>query len=112
VKRSGVPIGVVEVKKHKENSEVLSKESVHGQIYDYMLRLKSFHGLQHVFGIVSTFSQWRIYWLPECDEVAAASSVDDQSSNHKIELNGDITDDERQTNTEISIVSHSSTKYP
>jgi hypothetical protein len=111
VKKSGVPVGVLQVKKHKEDSNVLNNENVHGQILDYMLCLKSFHGLQHIFGIVTTYSQWRIYWLPECDEVAAARSVRDLNSNHIKELNGNMVEDNPISNKEISIVSHVSTKY-
>jgi len=47
---------------------------VHGQIYDYMLRLKTFFGLRNVFGIVSTYKEWRFYWFPETD--GAANTTD------------------------------------
>jgi hypothetical protein len=67
-----VPIGVVEVKKPDEG--IMASERVHGQIYDYMLRLQSFFGLKNVFGIVSTYEQWRIYWLPSAGEAAASTN--------------------------------------
>jgi hypothetical protein len=56
---SGVPIGVVEVKKPDKN--IMNSPSLHGQIFDYMLRLRHFIGLKSVFGITTTYAQWRIY---------------------------------------------------
>ncbi|MHB1873111.1 MAG: hypothetical protein ACYCT1_20030 [Steroidobacteraceae bacterium] len=73
VNNTGSPVGVVEVK--KPGSKIMGSEYVHGQIYDYMMRLKSFHGLRNVFGVVSTYVQWRIYWLSDCDDIAAAEQV-------------------------------------
>lgn len=77
VSKSGIPVGVIEVKKTPKEIDIMNHPQVHGQILDYMLRLKSFHGLRSVFGIVSTYSQWRFYWLPECDKAAEASTVDE-----------------------------------
>ncbi len=51
---------------------------MHGQIYDYMLRLQSYYGLRNVFGIVTTYEQWRFYWFPSCDEVAAGEEIDER----------------------------------
>lgn len=67
----GVPVGVCEVK--KPGRSIINSSFVHGQIYDYMLRLRSFHGLRYVFGIVSTYEQWRLYWLDDCAAAASAS---------------------------------------
>ena len=69
----GVPVGVCEVK--KPGRDIIDSRVVHGQIYDYMLRLRSFHGIKHVFGIVSTYEQWRLYWLDDCASAAAATTV-------------------------------------
>lgn len=71
VKQNGIPIGVVEVK--KPGGKILESGFVFGQIYDYLLRLKSFHGLKFAFGIVATYNEWRIFWLPEGDEAAATT---------------------------------------
>ena len=73
MKSTGLPVGVIEVK--KPNKEVLNSRRTCGQIYDYLLRLKSFYGLEHVFGIVTTYDEWRFFWLPECDHIAASSDV-------------------------------------
>ena len=69
VKKSGVPVGVIEIK----NDQNLDHHN--GQILDYMLRLKSFNGLQSVFGVVTTYRCWHICWLPDCDGIAAAEQV-------------------------------------
>ncbi len=37
-----------------------------------MLRLRTFHGLHEVFGVVTSCERWRFYWLPDCDTVAAS----------------------------------------
>lgn len=71
---SGVPIGVVEVKKPGDD-DILQNELVQGQLFDYMLRLQSFFGLEHVFGILSTYEQWRVCWMPRSERAAAASTM-------------------------------------
>jgi hypothetical protein len=45
----GIPVGVIEVKRPDDK---ISYGTSH-QIYDYMLQLRPFHGLKHVFGIVN-----------------------------------------------------------
>ncbi|KYQ93041.1 hypothetical protein DLAC_05650 [Tieghemostelium lacteum] len=62
-KNNGLPIGVVEVK--KPGSNVMENERIHGQIFNFMTRLKEMYGQKNVYGIVSTYSQWRIYWLSD-----------------------------------------------
>ena len=73
--REGFPIGVIEVK--KPGKDIMNSSQLHGQIFDYMMRLRSFYGQKHVFGIVSTYSEWRIYWLSnsDCDKAASATKV-------------------------------------
>jgi hypothetical protein len=73
VTMQSVPVGVVEVK--KPGNDIMDSPLLHGQIYDYMLRLQSFFGLRHVFGIVSTYAQWRVCWLPGVSESVAASDA-------------------------------------
>eukprot|EP01118_Nematostelium_gracile_P018556 TRINITY_DN8271_c0_g1_i1.p1 TRINITY_DN8271_c0_g1~~TRINITY_DN8271_c0_g1_i1.p1 ORF type:complete len:516 (-),score=92.47 TRINITY_DN8271_c0_g1_i1:98-1570(-) len=77
--KNGIPIGVVEVKKPAVG--VMSHPKVLGQILLYMTQLKSFYGIQDIFGIVTTYEEWRICWLPECD--GAASS--DRRPTEKVE---------------------------
>lgn len=72
--QGGAPIGVVEVKKPDEN-DTLRHAAVQGQLFDYMLRLQSFFGLKHVFGILTSYEHWRICWMPQTDQAAESSSI-------------------------------------
>ena len=74
MRSGGVPVGVVEMKKPGRRNAVNSA-SVAGQIFDYMQRLRSFHGLDHVFGIVATYREWRIFWLADTDAAAVATEM-------------------------------------
>ena len=53
---------MVEVKT-PSTKKILESHQVAGQLYDYMMRLRSFYGLQAVFGIMTTYCEWRICWL-------------------------------------------------
>ncbi len=105
VHSTGVPVGVVDVK--RPGKGIMDSEQVHGQIYDYMMRLRSFHGLRHVFGIVSTYNQWRVYWFDGCNEIAQSPSyriVDGLSSTRKEELPDPPSDEEdNQSDSDESI---------
>jgi len=57
-----VPIGAVEVKIPKAG--VMDNGIFQGQLYDYMRILRDIFGVQDVFGIMSTFEEWRFCWLP------------------------------------------------
>lgn len=70
----GIPIGVVEVKKPGEDG-TLQHPYVHGQLFDYMLRLQSFFGLEQVFGILTSYEKWRVCWMPRSDGAALATSA-------------------------------------
>ncbi len=63
------PIGVVEIK--TPHPGVLDNSYVHGQIYDYMAHIQQYIGVQHMFGIVTTYMQWRVFWLPTTDNIAS-----------------------------------------
>jgi hypothetical protein len=58
----GIPIGVIEVKKPKttHHESVLKNSAIFGQIFDYMKRLQTFTGIRHVFGILTSYSEWII----------------------------------------------------
>lgn len=58
-----MPIGVVEVK--KSGVDIMSNRKVHGQLADYLLQLKTFHGMDSPFGIVTNYREWRICWLDD-----------------------------------------------
>ena len=68
--KRGRPIGVVEVK--KPGPGILDHALVAGQMYDYLKRLRSFYGLKHVFGLATTYAEWRLFWLSDPATEAAA----------------------------------------
>lgn len=77
------PIGVVEVKA-PSSSTVLDNKKVHGQMYDYLNRLKMYFGVDKVFGIITTYEQWRVFWLS--DSCGAASSGILEKKENKLAL--------------------------
>jgi hypothetical protein len=72
---SKFPIGAVEVKKPGKPSEEDEKIN-YGQLFDYMARIRSFHGLGSVLGIYTNFNEWRICWFPDSDECALAEDLE------------------------------------
>jgi len=70
----GRPIGAIEIK--KPGVGVMDSSWVAGQILDYMTRIRSFHGQDNVFGIVSTYTEWRVCWLKVRNYVSAAVHTD------------------------------------
>ena len=71
----GYPVGVIEVKKPdaEGQSPALDHPNVLGELNDLMCRLKSFHGVTPVFGLLTNFVSWRVAWFSEdnADEIAA-----------------------------------------
>ena len=53
------------------------KESVAGQMFNYLCLLRQHFGIRAPFGIVTTYFTWWICWLPDCDRVAMTSEVND-----------------------------------
>lgn len=77
---NGYPVGAVAVNK----PETLTKrclppfrarkmKSRYGQIFDYLMRIRSYHGVRFVFGIVTDFEEWRICWLPDSESLALSN---------------------------------------
>ena len=56
------------------NRESKRALSFHYQLLMYMQQLRFTHGVQQVFGIITTYKQWRICWLPEASELASATT--------------------------------------
>eukprot|EP00698_Gefionella_okellyi_P001697 TRINITY_DN11576_c0_g1_i1.p1 TRINITY_DN11576_c0_g1~~TRINITY_DN11576_c0_g1_i1.p1 ORF type:complete len:517 (-),score=81.98 TRINITY_DN11576_c0_g1_i1:16-1566(-) len=71
---SKYPIGVVKVM--KPEAGILDDERIVGQLHDYLVLLQSFHGLKNVFGILSTYQEWRVCWLASQDTDALAARTD------------------------------------
>ena len=75
---NGCPVGAVAIKRPRNNKSsrsIFRNSQVQGQLFDYLLHIRSFHGLRHVFGIITDFEDWRICWLPDSDEAAHATDL-------------------------------------
>ena len=47
-----------------------------GELYDYMMRLRSYEGVTDCFGILTSFDQWYICWLPDTDDYATSTATE------------------------------------
>ncbi|RUP51251.1 hypothetical protein BC936DRAFT_149239 [Jimgerdemannia flammicorona] len=73
---NGLPVGFIEVK--KPSGKIMGAPLLAGQVYDYLYLLKSFYGIEWQFAIVSTYKEWRFFWLPGIsDNIAKLKSVND-----------------------------------
>jgi hypothetical protein len=72
---SGIPKGVVEVKKAGEIA--MTNKFIAGEVFDHMMHLRSLFGVRQVFGILTSYDEWRVCWLPddESNELAVAESL-------------------------------------
>lgn len=77
IKAFGIPVGVVEVK--KPGKEILSNAAVLGELYDYMKQIVNFYGLKEVFGILTTYEEWRICWLDNAESKKLAGKEPKES---------------------------------
>ena len=73
VKAYGVPVGVVAVKRPTKG--ILDNRTVLGELYDYMKQVVNFYGLKEVFGIVTTYQEWRVCWMENADSVKLAETT-------------------------------------
>lgn len=74
----GTPIGVVEVKKPfnpESPRSVMDDKIALGQLFDYMMHLRSYTGRQHPFGIITTYHEWRFAWLPDSENIALSTNI-------------------------------------
>ncbi len=72
---NGHPVGALEVKKPGNVSP--EAQNIHfGQLYDYLLRIRSFYGLKYVLGLYTNWDEWRFGWLSDSDASAEASNLD------------------------------------
>lgn len=73
VQRRGRPVGAVKVKQPGVNA--MTHTNILGELYDHMMTLRSFEGLDHVYGILSSYKQWRFCWLEDTDADAVATPL-------------------------------------
>lgn len=59
---------------------ILDNKQVLGQTLDYLMVMEQFHGTGCLFGLVTSFKEWRVVGLPGCEELAAAESLDSASA--------------------------------
>jgi hypothetical protein len=54
----------------------MTNEFIAGEVF-HMMHLRSLFGVRQVFGILTSYDEWRVCWLPddESDELAAADSL-------------------------------------
>jgi len=55
----------------------MTNELIAGEVFDHMMHLRSLFGVRQVFGILTSYDEWRVCWLPngESDKLAAADSL-------------------------------------
>lgn len=71
---TGRPIGVIEVKSPSQKQKnVLEDFKVLGQLYDYMIKLRTSFGQCELIGIVTNLKQWRFGWLEDSNNIAKSS---------------------------------------
>jgi hypothetical protein len=49
----------------EEKVSILENENMIAEVRDYMLLIRNFYGIGHVFGIATTLFEWRIVSLPD-----------------------------------------------
>ncbi|KAJ3070316.1 hypothetical protein HK102_006711 [Quaeritorhiza haematococci] len=81
---AGTVVGVCEVKKPSRrsgsNRSDLEDEDLLRQITNYMLELRYSHGLTFVFGIITTYEEWRILWFDDTDPAARADNLEQMNA--------------------------------
>jgi hypothetical protein len=84
---AGRPFLVIQVQKpaqvkkkgnEEEKVSILENENMIAEVRDYMLLIRNFYGIGHVFGIATTLFEWRIVWLPDTDLPAKSGSLVNQ----------------------------------
>jgi hypothetical protein len=77
VSNRGVPIGIVDVKRpgNVGGKSIMESRSLHGQTFAYLNMLSKFHGMKDLFGIQTTYREWRVVWPKNLCSAAAASTT-------------------------------------
>jgi hypothetical protein len=76
--KNKIPILAIEVKKPLPG--ILENPKVIAQLTQYMKLYRNFRGMCQVFGILTTFTEWKIIWLPDCDLYASSRSIDNSTT--------------------------------
>jgi hypothetical protein len=94
----GMIKGVVEVKRPGKKEKSFEDPLIYGQVFDYLLRARSFYNLSNVFAILSNYKEWQVLWLKDSDHSAQATTL--QASSVLGNLQYDITSD-RYTDCDV-----------
>lgn len=72
---TGVPVGVIEVKKPDVTGKpsAMSHPNVLGELYDFLKHLPNFYGVSPCFGVLTNMNNWRFAWLPDDNADAMAA---------------------------------------
>lgn len=87
----------------------LDNAKVRGHVRDYLMCLKYYHGVVSPIAILSSYSQWQIFWLPEDNNAAlmaapAPAEVLQSASKHLSEPDQpDIMADYHETQANVSL---------
>lgn len=46
------------------------------QVVDYMIDLRNVFDVRYVFGIITTYDEWRVFWLEDTERAAAITDKD------------------------------------
>jgi hypothetical protein len=70
------PVGSFEVKKpNLDGSSIMDNKLLLGQIFDYMMKIRSVNGMRYVFGVITDYREWRICWLNDSDAAATTAEL-------------------------------------
>ena len=69
-KALGQLITVFKVKQPSKNGNDLESDEIINQIGDYLHDLRFTWGVQFVVGLITTYKEWRIVWLSDCNDFA------------------------------------------
>ena len=67
------PICICEVK--QPAPKILDDKIVLGQVFDYMVLLRTYYGVREVMTILTTSKEWRFCWFKDTDPIARATSI-------------------------------------
>ncbi|KAJ3388682.1 hypothetical protein HDU92_001383 [Lobulomyces angularis] len=70
-------IDICEVKKPSKEGGYLDNYYLYCQIDCYMQELRYTYGVKYVYGIISTYNEWRICWYTNSQKISILNNVDD-----------------------------------
>jgi len=84
-------VGTFEVKKpNLDGSSIMDNKFLLGQIFDYMMKIRSVNGMRYVFGVITDYREWRICWLNDSDAAATTAELCNLEDVENISLNREL----------------------